>query len=319
MKKEIVISGWILLLTASGCSGLKTISSANNYDDAYFSSADLNTKSIYATGKAAEAPLTPAQRVSGSASYGQTYSDRLRNFGGSNIQQPIRPALVVSPMGSGLIYTRPMMGNPYMWGYNPYSSFYNPYNSFYNPYGMMGMGRMYGWNQYNNFNDPYWMYYNQMYNPYCYYGGYYYAPMWNTGSSGTGMRIARGGNSSGSSFTGARSGTASSGSSFNNSGTRRTSYNNGTSSGSTYRSSGSVQTNENGTGRTSAWSTGSSSGSTGSGTGRTSAWGSGSSNSGSTYNSGSSGRSSSWSSGSTPSGSNRAGSTSQPGTSGRRR
>jgi hypothetical protein len=313
MKNQIVFSGIALLLFTTGCSGLKTMSSANNHDDAYFSSKDLSSAGIYAQGKAVEAPLTPAQRVSGSASYGQSYSDRLRNFGSSNIQQPFRPAMVVRPMAPGLFFARPMMANPNMWGYNPYNpySFYNPYNGFYDPYGMNGMFGMNNWNPYMGYNDPYWMYYNQMYNPYCYYGGYNFAPMWNTGSSGNGTRVARG---SGSSFTGARSGTANSGSTFNNTGTRRTSYNNGTSSGSTYRS-GSSSGTENGTGRTSTWGSGSSS-SGSSGTGRTTTWGSGSSGS----SSGSSGRSSTWSSGSTPSGNSRpAAPAAQPGTSGRRR
>ncbi|NBP06337.1 MAG: hypothetical protein EBV15_09000 [Bacteroidetes bacterium] len=169
------------LLVLSSCSGLKTVSQAGNYDDAYFTASDLKGRGFYAEGVATGEfnPASPQR----SGSYGQTYADRMRHFGGSTLQPAHRPVAMMQPCNGFRVGMSPMFGmgfNPYM-GYNP-MMMGNPWmmgNSWGNPM-MMGnpwnnpwmMGSM----SWNSFNDPYWMYYNQMYNPYMYWGGGSFVP-----------------------------------------------------------------------------------------------------------------------------------------------
>jgi hypothetical protein len=310
MKKFTFIVG--LAISLVSCSNLRTVSSVNNYDDAYFNEADLNKRgTYYAKNKDAEHTQAELQKETGTSSYGQTYSDRLRNFGGASIQEPVRPAFcgggVMTPNQFG------MMGgfNPYMgMGYNPYSRWNscNNWNRF-NSFNQFGFNSGFGWNDpfmgYNPYGfmyqDPYWMYYNQMYNPWLYFGGNQFNSGWNNWSGGG----SSGGNNSGWASGNSSSKTSSGG--FTNSGVRRNSYNTGTNSGS---------------GRSSSWTgnseNSSSSGNSGfnNGGGRVNNWGNGSSGTGFNSGSGSSGaRTNSWGSGGSSSGS----SGSQSGSSGRRR
>jgi len=152
---RLILSGMALAVILSSCSGLKKAAQTPNYDDAYFSTGDLSGNGIYARRKATAMPELPAQRVAGSSSYGQTYSDRLRNFGGSRVQQPFRPALAVTPMGMT------MMPRAATWGFNPWMApnpwmANNPWMGG-NPWMYQPWGMGFGYNPYSMFQDPYWM------------------------------------------------------------------------------------------------------------------------------------------------------------------
>ncbi|MBL7811935.1 MAG: hypothetical protein JNL57_06890 [Bacteroidetes bacterium] len=290
MKKNRLIALLAVPFILGSCAGLKKNANTSLADDAYFQVKDLDSKGVYAISNvpAFNPDYVPNGQATGTRSYGQSYTDRLRNFNNAPMAQPFRPAIMVSPMVS---YGMPFqsfgtrMYNPYAM-YNPYSMYsnmgmYNPYMNPYNPYFNMG------YNPYSGFgNDPYWCYYNQMYNPYGYYGGYSNWSMWN--NSGTG-----------SNWSPSRAAKPASSNGFNNSGTRRTSYTTGTPAST--RSSGYGSGTTNNPVRTGFEQ-------------KQNSWGSGSSGGG--FNTGSSGsRQNSWGSG----GSSGSSSGSQSGTSGRRR
>ncbi|MCC7296725.1 MAG: hypothetical protein IT244_00215 [Bacteroidia bacterium] len=213
MKKYLVPVAFAILV--SSCSSVKKGSTTANYDDAYFTPAEIDQKgSVY--GKTNpnmfrnDAIASSSQRTT--RSYGQSYSDRFRNFGSSNVTPVYTPAMVYTNRGMGVMMV-PNYGSPYMGGYNPYG--YNPYSRYgYNPY--MGMGYnpycMYGYDPYYN---PSWSYWNQYYSPYNY-------NYWGSGNVG-------GSTGSGSSWS-SNSGSSNSGTHHsynNNGGTRRNSYNSG--------------------------------------------------------------------------------------------
>jgi hypothetical protein len=235
------------LLVLSSCSGLKTVSQAGNYDDAYFTASDLKGRGFYAEGVATGEfnPASPQR----SGSYGQTYADRMRHFGGNTLQPAHRPVAMMQPCNGFRVGMSPMFGmgfNPYM-GYNP-MMMGNPWmmgNSWGNPM-MMGnpwnnpwmMGSM----SWNTFNDPYWMYYNQMFNPNMYWGGGSFGGWNNNGwNNGSGNSWSGGNNSSGGFVNNPKQSSGSSG--FTNSGVRRNSYQSGMPASTS--------------GRTSSWSSGS--------------------------------------------------------------
>lgn len=148
----------------SGCASSVKMRS-QNYDDAYFIPSDIDKSAVY--GKVNPDMFRPratsGENARATRSYGQSYNDRLRNFGGSAIAPAYRPSLFYSPMGMYGMY------NPYgMYGYNPYM---NPYG--YNPYQPFGYGMGYGYGYNPYFYDPDWYYWNQYYSPYCfnYWGG----------------------------------------------------------------------------------------------------------------------------------------------------
>ena len=154
---KTLFAGLSLALVFSSCSNLKTVSSVNNYDDAYFSETDLNKRgTYYSKNKDADHDQAELRRESGTTSYGQTYADRLRNFGDGTMQQPVRQV----PGGFGMGFMGPNQFGV-MGGFNPYAGF-NPYCN-RNPY--------MGWNNFNQFgfnsgfgwNDPFYGY-----NPYAY-------------------------------------------------------------------------------------------------------------------------------------------------------
>lgn len=262
-------------LTLVSCSGVKNLSKVNNFDDAYFTSSDLNGRGFYAEGTAAVSPAGESSAKGGS--YGQTYSDRLRHFGGSSLQPSVRTAAVMqpcanfragispfSPWGFGASMGNPwMMGNPMMMG-NPWMMG----NSWGNPW-MMG-------NQsWSSFNDPSWMYYNQMFNPGMYWGGGSFGG-WNNWSnngwnnwSNNGWNNGGGWNNNSAPSNNRPSGgfvnnpkPASGSSGFSNSGVRRSNYQSGTPASSSGRSSswsggrtspGSFNSGSSGTSRSSTW------------------------------------------------------------------
>jgi hypothetical protein len=262
-----MLTGALLL---ASCSGMKKVGSINNYDDAYFTQADLQGSSIYASGlRVVESSLETSH--SGTQSLGQTYADRMRNFGGSGLHQPTCRVAVVPPMfGMGrcgfgsmsmgfnpyMAYNPMMMGNPWMYGGGfGYNSFgYSPFNNFY--------------------NDPYWMYYNQMNNPNMYWGG-----GWSNSGGGFSGNSGSGNSKPSNGFVNNPK-PASGNSGFSNSGPRRSSYQTGLpTSGSTGRSSSwgsspssssSGNWNSGSSSRSSGWSQGSQQGSFNSGGGSSS-------------------------------------------------
>ena len=252
-----MLTGALLL---ASCSGMKKVGSINNYDDAYFTQADLQGSSIYASGlRVVESRLETSH--ASTQSLGQTYSDRMRNFGGSGLHQPACRVAVVPPMfGMG----RCGFGSMSM-GYNPFMA-YNPM-MMGNPwiYGGGFGNNFYGYSACNNFyNDPYWMYYNQMNNPNMYWGG---------GWSNSGGGFS--GNSKPSNGFVNNPKPASGNSGFSNSGPRRSSYQTGLpTSGTTGRSSSwgsspstpsSGNWNSGSSSRSSGWSQGNQQGSFNSG------------------------------------------------------
>lgn len=172
MKKFIFpILGMMLI---SSCSSVKRTSSSNNFDDAYFSPSDIDKSEVY--GKLNPNMFSPrassiASNNRSTRSYGQSYNDRMRNFGGSNFAPSFRPTLAVTPF------------NPYMgmgFGYNPYGMYpygYNPYG--YNPFGMNYGFDPYGYNYYNSN----WCYWNQYYSP---FNTFYWGNNSTGGNSGIG-------------------------------------------------------------------------------------------------------------------------------------
>jgi hypothetical protein len=236
MNAHFVKSTYSILTFAiilASCSSVRPVGKVNNYDDAYFSTADLNGKGFYAEGSMPSAATGEASAKAGS--YGQTYSDRLRNFGGSSLQPTHSPAVMVQPctrlgMGFSPWGGNPFMGNPMMMG----SAWGNPWGS---PW---GNPMMMGGQSWNSFNDPYWMYYNQMYNPNMYWGGGSFGG-WNNNSwnnngwnnwsnNGSNNGWNNGNNGSGSSSSGGfinnpRPASGSSG--FSNGGSRRNNYQTG--------------------------------------------------------------------------------------------
>jgi len=267
MKVHFIKTTYFFLAGAmflASCSGVKNLSKVNNYDDAYFVTSDLNGRGFYAEGVATPSAAGEASAKAGS--YGQTYSDRLRHFGGSSIQ----PATTTSPS----MITQPcnrFRAGVTPWGYSPYMGcnsmmMGNPWmmgniwgNSWGNPM-MMGFQPWY------SYSDPYWMYYNQMYNPNMYWGGGSFGGWnnngwnnwsgnnWNNNTNTTNTRPSGGFVNNPKSVSGS--------SGFSNNGVRRNNYQSGTPSSTS--------------GRSSSWSNGSTSSSSynngGSGTSRSSSW-----------------------------------------------
>lgn len=203
MKRILFAS--ILISILASCSSLKTGNTTLNYDDAYFTPSQIDKKgSIYA--KTDPNMFDNASMQAGNSrntrSYGQSYSDRFRNFGSSPVTPAYTPALSYNPY-SGRMMMTPGFYNPYGmrgYGYNPYMGYgYNPYGSmYYDPY-----------TGYNPYYNSQWCYWNQYYSPYN--SGYW-------GGSGTGVSSG-----SGSSWaTGNSNGTRHS---YNNTGTQRRTYN----------------------------------------------------------------------------------------------
>lgn len=224
MKKLILpVLGLFLL---QGCSTFKPV--AGNFDDAYFVPSDIDKSEVY--GKVDPNMFTPTVASSNlrrTRSYGQSYNDRMRNFGGSGISQGFQPTMMMTPMGTS-------MGMMPFYGYNPYAmnSFGAFNNPFYNPY-------MFGYNPYCGFYNPDWYYWNQYYSP---YNQFYF--------QGTG-RVNNNNNNNWSGSTWGNSSTSKP--TFSNSGPRRSSYNSTLPSSNRSSSSGS------------SWSSGSSSSSSSSG------------------------------------------------------
>lgn len=237
MNTHFVKSTYSILTLAfilASCSSVRPVGKVNNYDDAYFSTSDLNGKGFYAQGNMPENATGESSVMAGS--YGQTYSDRFRNFGGSTLQPTHSPVVIAPPctrfgMGFSPWGGNPFMGNHMMMG--------NPWGS---PW---GNPMMMGGQSWNSFNDPYWMYYNQMYNPSLYWGGGspggWNNSGWNNWSNnGSNNGWNSGNNGSGSSSSGGfinnpRPASGSSG--FSNSGTRRNSYQTGMPAAQSSRSS----------------------------------------------------------------------------------
>jgi hypothetical protein len=259
------VAGAIFLVS---CSGVKNLSKVNNYDDAYFETSDLNGRGFYAEGVAT--PSASGEASAKSGSYGQTYSDRLRHFGGSSLQPAHRPAVVSQPCNRFRAGITPWGFNPYM-GYSPMMMMGNPM-MMGNTWGsFLGNPMMVGYQPWYSYNDPYWMYYNQMYNPNMYWGGGSFGGWNNNGwNNGSGNNWN---NNSNTSTTNTRpSGgfvnnpkPASGSSGFSNSGVRRNNYQSGTpastsgrssSWGSGSTSSGSYNNGSSGTSRSSTWTPG---------------------------------------------------------------
>jgi hypothetical protein len=274
-KMKITFPILTAMLVLASCSGLKTVSQAGNYDDAYFTASDLKGRGYYAEGVSVSTYNQPSAQRAGS--YGQTYSERLRHFGDGRMQPVHRPAMMTQSCRGfryGFAPMTPWGFNPYM-GYNPMmmgNTWGNPWmmgNSWNNPYMMGNMS----WNMYN---DPYWMYYNQMYNPNMYWGGGWSGNGWNNNGwnnhSGwnNGWNNNSGWSNNSTPINNRPSGggfvnnpkPASGSSGFTNSGVRRNSYQSGTPSSTS--------------GRSSSWSSGStssgSSNSSSSGSSRSSSW-----------------------------------------------
>ena len=272
MKAHFVKTSYFFIAGAmflASCSGVKNLSKVNNYDDAYFVTSDLNGRGFYAEGVATPSATGEASAKSGS--YGQTYSDRLRHFGGSSLQPAHRPAVVAQPCNRFRTGISP-------WGFNPYLG-YNPMmmgNTWMmgNPM-MMGNSWMMGNPSWSSFNDPYWMYYNQMYNPNMYWGGGSFGGWnnngwnnwsnsgWNNGSSWNNNSSPSNNRPSGGFVNNPKPASGSSG--FSNSGVRRNNYQSGTPASTSGRSSswssgsassGSYNSGSSGTSRSSTWTPG---------------------------------------------------------------
>ena len=301
MKKLLVPV--LVVLVLSGCVGMKTASVQKNFDDAYFQPDQIDNNEVYgkidpsaAEKREIQARLAVQNRTT--RSYGQSYSDRMRNFRSSNNS--------MQPLMSPMVVYNPWMNSASMfYGYNPY---YSPYMGMgmNNPYGMMGYNpygfNSFGCSNYFGYYDPYgynnfgygnsWMYWNQVNNPYMY------------GNSWGGS------NSSNSNWTGGWNNNSKSGNTYTPQGPRRSTYNSGMSTGSNSGSSGSGSSGSSGTsagsgGRQTTWGTtnsGNSAGSSGTtgGGSRQTTWGSssGSSSSSSSGSGTSSGSTSNGSSGS---------------------
>lgn len=245
---SLAILTFVLL---SACGTVKVASSGKgpaHNDDAYFSTSDLEKNPnfnqldpAYVEERRSEG--LNARRVG--TSYGQSYADRLNNFGNRRVQTAaavmapmpmvnpfFRPAMPMWAMGFNSPYMSNMW-NPYVM--NPYCM-YNPYypmsamnawnNPYYNPYWMnnsswvyFGYTPGYGW--YNPWNDPFFFQNNNFFSA-------WNAPrtsVWNnnsnTGNNNAGPR-RRNGNSSivNPNATGGRSnsGSNNSGWSFGNGG-----------------------------------------------------------------------------------------------------
>lgn len=149
-----------VLVFFSACGTLKVANSdkspAHN-DDAYFSTADLEKNPNF---NQLDPAYVEERRLEGlnsrkvGSSYGQSYADRLNNFGDRRVQTA---AVALAPMPMVNPFFRPAMP---MWamGFNsPYmSNMWNPYvmNPYcmYNPY--YPMSTMNAWN--NPYFNPYW-------------------------------------------------------------------------------------------------------------------------------------------------------------------
>ena len=248
------------MLLAS-CSGVRSVSKVNNYDDAYFATSDLNGRGFYADG--AVTPSATGEASAKAGSYGQTYSDRLRNFGGSSLQPSSASApaaMITQPCNRFRAGVSP-------WGYSPYMG----YNSMMmgNPWMMgnaWGNPMMMGYNPAYSYGDPYWMYYNQMYNSNMYWGGGSFGGWnnngWNNWSNNnwSGGSTSSNNHSSGGFVNKPKPASGSSG--FSNSGVRRNNYQTGTPSSTSGRSSswssgsttsGSYNNGSSGTSRSSTW------------------------------------------------------------------
>ncbi len=159
----------LLIASLSGCASFKSNSSLNNFDDAYFSTADLDKKGSIYSRRNAVISRTAGDLASNTdrstRSYGQSYSDRFRNFGNSPVTPTFTPAMAMTPAGTRLVMIP--NNNPFMCMYSPYGYGYNPYMMYgYNPYGYYGYDPYFGY-------DPSWSYWNQYYSPFNqnYWGG----------------------------------------------------------------------------------------------------------------------------------------------------
>jgi hypothetical protein len=208
MKSSLIIIVFAGLL--SSCASMKTAKQAQNFDDAYFVSSDIDKSSVYGKTNPAlfKAPRANAGTDRNTRSVGQNYNDRLRNFGTGTARPNFAPALVYTPRMGAFMYSSPNF-------YNPYYSMGNPYYSYgYNPYMNYGCDPYYGYG-YNPYYNPQWCYWNQYYSPY--YGNYW----------GGNNAWGSGNNSGSGSSWGNNNNSGSSRNSFNNTGTRRNSYNTG--------------------------------------------------------------------------------------------
>lgn len=213
--KNIVYAVLAMAILPS-CSGLKTAVNNPNYDDVYFSKTDIDKPGIYGERKVTD-EFASTQQIRQTRSYGQSYSDRLRNFGSSSVTPTYTPGMMYSPGAATLTMYPRGYYNPYMM----YGSAYNPYGMgmsySYNPYtGTYSYNPCY-YNSYGYYN-PSWYYWNQYYSPY--YGNYGY------GSYGSGNY----GSNNGSVWAGSTSGTRNT-QGWNGSNTRRSTANTGTSTG----------------------------------------------------------------------------------------
>lgn len=172
----------------SGCGTVKNAGTASNYDDAYFVPSDIDKSQVYGKTDPNMFSLQNSTAMSENRrtrSYGQSYNDRMRNFGGSTFTPSYRPSLMVTPFGTSMGYMPygynpyDMYGNPFAmgYGYNPYM--YNPY--MYDPY------------MYNPYYNPGWCYWNQYYSPYnqIYWGSNSIGGSSGSGSSWGGNRNAK--------------------------------------------------------------------------------------------------------------------------------
>src|SRR5690349_1437619 len=81
-------NSWLSLLMIAAlpaCSSLKTAKTAANYDDAYFATADIDQPGVYSVKKADMTASATPTNVRETRSYGQSYSDRFRNFGSTSM------------------------------------------------------------------------------------------------------------------------------------------------------------------------------------------------------------------------------------------
>lgn len=252
MNAHFIKSTYSILAAAvvlASCSSVKPVGKVNNYDDAYFNASDLNGKGFYAQNSMPANAIGEASAKAGS--YGQTYSDRLRNFGGSSLQPTHSPAVIVQPcMRFGMGFS-PWGGNPFMGNHMMMGSAWG------NPW---GNPMMMGGQTWNSFNDPYWMYYNQMYNPNMYWGGGSFGGWsnngfnsgWNNGGGGWNNNTAPNNRPSGGFVNNPKPASGSSG--FSNTGARRGNYQTGMPSSSGRSSTpGSYNSGISGPSRSSNW------------------------------------------------------------------
>jgi hypothetical protein len=177
----------VLAFLAYGCSSLKT-AGTQNYDDAYFTVSDIDKSPVYGkTNPNLFNSRANVQPVRNTRSYGQSYNDRLRNFGSGPMQPGFTSPFMYAPPTAALMYGYSMypwsfynFGNPMYYGFNPYGMGYMGYDPFFG---------------YSGYYNPQWCYWNQYYSPY-----YNYYPVFPT-SGNTWGGSTWGGSKTSSSYT----------------------------------------------------------------------------------------------------------------------